>query len=404
MHNINPIVTAAMAPKNGPGTGHTQQRPPEKAFIVQSPVSTVTSSTTARSEMSPPNDPAQPSPASDMRTGATLSRTRSDESYRSNEAQRPYDPVTGQQPRNVGAYGSIQRQSSFGAINSRPQNMSPHLSSDNFNRPQLQTQTSNMSSYSSNSSYTPAAAPSQNYNTPSQISNNYSNSPAAYQTPQNFPPLTTLPPPGFSTMSQAPPSREQEVSYSGSASGPMAMNGMESTTTDTKMTNVSEGMLENMTPSYAMPVFGGEGYSRSPFAMADDFAAWLFNDSNFGPGVSPMGYAGSNGGMPNVIGPATIGLQAPYFNYDPVVSGYFSQPAPPNHPMAVNSILDTSLPESALSEDKRQQLLDLIISRFNETDHAPVRKQKEELLEGIENNDDRHVLSLHMMQTYIGSF
>jgi hypothetical protein len=169
------------------------------------------------------------------------------------------------------------------------------------------------------------------------------------------------------------------------------------------MNGVSEAMLENSTPSYAIPMFGGEGYSRSPFAMADDFAAWLFNDSNFGPGASPMGYAGSNQ-MGQIAGASSqIGLQAPYFNYDPSVAGYFNNPAPPSHPMAVNSILDTTLPESLLSEEKRKDLLDLIIGRFNETDHAPVKKQKEDLLEG-NKDDDHHVLSLHMMQTYISSY
>jgi hypothetical protein len=184
------------------------------------------------------------------------------------------------------------------------------------------------------------------------------------------------------------------------------MNGVESTSQmDTRMNGVSEAMLENNTPSYAIPMFGGEGYSRSPFAMADDFAAWLFNDSNFGPGASPMGYAAaSSGGVGQVAGASSqIGLQAPYFNYDPAVAGYFNNPAPPAHPMAVNSILDTTLPESVLSEEKRKDLLDLIIGRFNETDHAPVKKQKEDILEG-NKDDDSHVLSLNMMQTYIGSY
>lgn len=182
------------------------------------------------------------------------------------------------------------------------------------------------------------------------------------------------------------------------------MNGVESTSQmDTRMNSVSEAMLEQ-TPSYAIPMFGGEGYSRSPFAMADDFAAWLFNDSQFGPGTSPMGYPAASGNASQVGGASSqIGLQAPYFNYDPSVAGYFNNPAPPAHPMAVNSILDTTLPESVLSEDKRQELIDLIGGRFNETDHAPVKKQKEELLEGIKD-DDHHVLSLHMMQTYISSY
>jgi hypothetical protein len=180
------------------------------------------------------------------------------------------------------------------------------------------------------------------------------------------------------------------------------MNGVESTAQmDTRMNGVSEAIMDQ-TPSYAIPMFGGEGYSRSPFAMADDFAAWLFNDNQFGPGgQSPMGYPG--GANPIAGASSQIGLQAPYFNYDPSVTGYLTNPAPPAHPMAVHSILDTTLPESALSEEKRRDLLDLIIGRFNETDHAPVRKQKEEILDG-NKDDDHHVLSLHMMQTYISSY
>jgi hypothetical protein len=71
--------------------------------------------------------------------------------------------------------------------------------------------------------------------------------------------------------------------------------------------------------------------------------------------------------------------------------------------MAVTSLLDSSLPETVLSEEKAQEIIDLIKERFNETDHAPVAKQKEALLEG-DRNDDTHMMSRKMMQTYIGSF
>jgi serine/threonine protein kinase len=37
-------------------------------------------------------------------------------------------------------------------------------------------------------------------------------------------------------------------------------------------------------PSYSISLFGGEGFNRTPFAMADDFAAWLFDDNEVGPG------------------------------------------------------------------------------------------------------------------------
>jgi len=71
--------------------------------------------------------------------------------------------------------------------------------------------------------------------------------------------------------------------------------------------------------------------------------------------------------------------------------------------MAVTSLLDTSTPEMILSEDKSQEIIDLIKERFNETDHAPVARQKEALLDGDRNNDS-HMMSRKMMQTYIGSF
>jgi hypothetical protein len=81
--------------------------------------------------------------------------------------------------------------------------------------------------------------------------------------------------------------------------------------------------------------------------------------------------------------------------------GFFPAAQQP-HPMAVTSILDTS-PETVLSEEKSQAIVDLIKERFNETDHAPVARQKEAILEG-DRTDDSHMLSRKMMQTYIGSY
>lgn len=71
--------------------------------------------------------------------------------------------------------------------------------------------------------------------------------------------------------------------------------------------------------------------------------------------------------------------------------------------MALTSLLDTSLPETILSEEKSQAIIDLIKERFNETDHAPVARQKEALLEG-DRSEDSHMMSRKMMQTYIGSY
>ncbi|KAF2877659.1 fungal-specific transcription factor domain-containing protein [Massariosphaeria phaeospora] len=407
MHNLNPIVTAAMAPKDGPlklasikNTRPVRQGPPERSFALQSPASAVTASSATATQMSPPH---LHSPASNIGRQDSLHRAGSDESYRSVPDSNPYDMVA----QGSGNFAPPPRPSTFSSFNGpqQPHHHSPHMNNANFQRPELRTQTSNLSSYGTSSPYTSATTPSQSY-PPSAVPTTYqNNAPSSYQTQGSFPPLSTLPPPEYPPQADAPVPREQDSQYYNGASGHTPMNGVETTSQmNSRMNSVSDAILET-TPSYAMPMFGGEGYSRSPFAMADDFAAWLFNDSNFGPGASPMGYPAGSGSVGGTAGSASsqIGLQAPYFNYDPAVAGYYNNPAPPSHPMAVHSILDTSLPETVLSEDKRKDLLDLIGGRFNETDHAPVKKQKDDIFEG-NKDDDSHVLSLHMMQTYISSY
>ena len=168
-------------------------------------------------------------------------------------------------------------------------------------------------------------------------------------------------------------------------------------------TGVSEAaLMDQMAASYTVPVFGGEGYNRSPFAMADDFAAWLFNDPHFNNAAS-ISRQSVSGAVPSLMDGSSTQFQAPYYQNDPSVDGTYTPAIPAQHPMAVTSIVDSSPPETILSEEKRQQLLDLIIMRFNETNHAPVGKQKEALLDG-DRDEDSHVLSLRMMQRYIGSF
>ncbi|CAI6337460.1 unnamed protein product [Periconia digitata] len=387
MQNLNPIVTAAMANKsgstgkNGPMKSSPTQHS-ERPYGLQSPSSAVSNLPASATQMSPPH---QFSPVSSMGRSDSINRAGSDESYRSNNPDaKPYDVQT-QSP---GTFVAPPRPSTFSTFgNGRSQlHNSPHMGNGNFQRPELRAQTSNISSYGSSSPYNSAVTPSQSY--PTSASTSYQGNSNKY--PQQ---------------AGAPASKDDGQYYNGSA-GQTPMNGVESTAQqqlDTRMNGVSEAIMDQ-TASYAMPMFGGEGYSRSPFAMADDFAAWLFNDSQFGPGASPMAYQAGSAAMTQAGASAQIGLQAAYFNYDPTVSGsvHFN-PAPPSHPMAVTSILDTSLPESALSEEKRKDLLYLISDRFNETDHAPVKKQKEDLLEG-NKEDDHHVLSLHMMQNYIGSY
>ncbi|KAI1514828.1 Fungal specific transcription factor domain containing protein [Pyrenophora tritici-repentis] len=377
MHNLNPIVTAALGGKNAPPKPLGMKT--QVSHGMQSPVSGA-STNGQSSAMSPPNFQSPASTATLSRQDS-LQRTGSEDRYRSGSDAKPYD----MQSQSMGSFAPPPRPAALGNYSGgrTPLHNSPHVGNGNFTRPELRTQTSGLSSYGSSSPFNSAVTPSQSQYTPSS-STAYQNSASAYPSQQNFPPFTSLPPPEYPQPAGTPISREAENQFYNGTSGQTPMNGVESTgQMDDRMHGVSDAIMDQ-NPAYAIPMFGGAGYSRSPFAMADDFAAWLFNDNQFNPGgASPMDYPGGA---------------------NPVaVAGYLNNPAPPSHPMAVHSILDTTLPETALSEDKRRDLLDLIHLRFNETDHAPVKKQKEDIMEG-DRDDSHHVLSLHMMQTYISSY
>ena len=198
--------------------------------------------------------------------------------------------------------------------------------------------------------------------------------------------MSTLPPPIYNAMAHVPPSGFNHFTNPSS-------NFDNTKDTDEEMGNTSESPMVDISG----PVFGGEGYAPSPTQMADDFAAWLglFGDGSMNGAIPAMGY--QRGSLQN-DGQSFMDHNG---NNSAIASSF---PAlPPQHPMAVTSILDSSLPAAILSEEKRQELLALIKSRFNETNHVLVSKLKEELLCG-DLDDPSHVLCLRSMQTYIGSY
>ncbi|OJD18794.1 hypothetical protein AJ78_01201 [Emergomyces pasteurianus Ep9510] len=153
--------------------------------------------------------------------------------------------------------------------------------------------------------------------------------------------------------------------------------------------------------SYALPIFGGETLNRSPFAMTDDFTAWLFNDHS--NNNSPIAYPNASTMIPNYADPVSGQFPGPYYPSDVALTSYFTNVVQPQHPMSVTSLLDSGPPQPIMSDDKRNELLDLIQTRFNETNQAAVKKRKDALLDG-NIDDDGHVLSLRMMQIYIASY
>ena len=183
--------------------------------------------------------------------------------------------------------------------------------------------------------------------------------------------MSNLPPPGYPHVSQNGPFQPQQwLNESGEMRNPLdEMAGVMST----------ESALTDGT----MPMFDHDGYTRSPNFLTDNFTAWLFNDQNM-PGQN-------SNGNPN-LDPS---LRLPFSGTMPTM--------PPQTSMAVTSLLEPPTKQSILSDKKRRQIIDLIESRFNETNHSPVAKQKEQLLAG-NRDQEGHVLSLKSFQTYIGSY
>jgi hypothetical protein len=193
---------------------------------------------------------------------------------------------------------------------------------------------------------------------------------------QHFPPMSSLPPPVFAHMAQNGPFQQQYYS-----NGDM-MTGRGITTDDIN------GIVQTDSPltDGSLPVFDTEGYTRSPVVMADNFAAWLFNDPQF------SNNAGQRIHDTTVLDPS---LRLPLGGNMPTI--------PPQSSMAVTSLLEPPSRNAILSESKRQQILELVQNRFNESNHSPVAKQKEQLLSG-DCNAEGHVLSQRSLQAYINSY
>jgi hypothetical protein len=147
---------------------------------------------------------------------------------------------------------------------------------------------------------------------------------------------------------------------------------------------------------YNYPTFGSEEYNAA-YGLADDFTAWLFNDANSGSAdFSPSNF------MPNYVEPPLNLNQGPAFIQSPASSDNVKSTM--SHPMSVTSILDnTERSQYIMSEEKRQELLNLMRTQFIERPHDAVKKRKDSVFEG-DIDGEGHILSLRMMHTYIGSY
>ncbi|KAM4057002.1 fungal specific transcription factor [Hirsutella rhossiliensis] len=158
--------------------------------------------------------------------------------------------------------------------------------------------------------------------------------------------------------------------------------------------------LDQMAMPRAGPVFGDdEALNKSPYVgMPEDFMAYLFNalPSSACPAGPVVPAAAPNYGD----------LQRHQYSMPCLVDesasvGYF--PPEPQQVMAVHNLLDQNAPQGSLSEDKSEELFDLIKDRFHENDVPPIDRRRESIIGG-DRSQGHHPLSRRMMQTYICSY
>ncbi|KAI0523686.1 fungal-specific transcription factor domain-containing protein [Xylaria bambusicola] len=210
--------------------------------------------------------------------------------------------------------------------------------------------------------------------------------------PNNFPAFS-LPPSDFNAANGVGAGSTSTPQYAPAASTDYGEHSHPQTSTDMML-------LDQMTAQATMPVFGPDGMiNKSPYvSIPEDFVAYLFNTTSPNRSPSTVGHIVTRNPYSS-YGDYQQQYSVQYSGCDGVPLGYF----PPGQVMAVTNLLDSNLPESILSDEKSQEIFDLIKERFDENSHAPVDRQGENLLEG-DRSDDEHMLSRKMMQIYIGSY
>jgi Fungal specific transcription factor domain len=155
----------------------------------------------------------------------------------------------------------------------------------------------------------------------------------------------------------------------------------------------------DLSAGFTYPIFGGDVYNRSPVARGAEFAEWLFNDNQ--PAMATI--TPSSSILPGYIDLNTTQIQVPFCAEDSY-GNYYPSDLQPHDPMSMMSILQSTTPtRSIISEDKRSELLHLIENRFHERPHDGVKSCKAAIFEG-DISDNRHILSLYMLQKYIASY
>ncbi|KAI4176755.1 MAG: hypothetical protein LQ343_000848 [Gyalolechia ehrenbergii] len=330
--------------------------------------------------------------STDYGHSSQLQRSNSDDQHYAHAASRCYESKTPVDQINVPRYDPNVRNGNLDSI--------APLHSQQFFLSNTHSRSSTLpgpgSWRSSPTSYASSTAHHSSFS--AQFSDGHG--PTGHHRQQDFPPMLPLPPPVYPAASQI--SVPADRSSYATANNPQPSIEMHSG--PDMMNSIGFDQLPPAVQSapYSTQGFEAEAHDRSPYTLPEDFTTWLFND----PQLSLSPPEGQRQGSMSLG--ATLFMDESVNTschargpYDDIINDQFDGLVP-QHPMSVTSIVDPAQTEAIISEEKWKQLLDLIETRFNETDPA-AQEQKDDLLKG--NCDESyHVLSLPMMQTYIRSY
>lgn len=330
--------------------------------------------------------------STDYGRSSQLQRSNSDDQYHAHAASKFYEPKTPIDPINVPRYDLNTRNGNLDSI--APLQPQQFFSSDAHSRSNTMPGPGSWRSFPT--SYTSSTA--QHTSFPAHLPDGHGS--MGYIRHQDFPPMLPLPPPGYPAASQNTVPADRS-SYA-AANHPQPSIETHPTADMTSTNGFDQVPPDLQTGPYSTQGFEAEAHDLYPYTLPEDFTTWLFND----PQLSLYPPDGQRQGSMSLGATAFMDesvnvSRTTHGSHDDIMNDQFDRLVP-QHPMSVTSIVDPAQTEAILSEEKWQQLLELIEVRFNETDDA-AQKQKDELLLGY-REDSCHVLSLPMIQTYIRSY
>lgn len=214
-----------------------------------------------------------------------------------------------------------------------------------------------------------------------------------FRSPTNFSNLPQLPPFGF-PQGYGPPSSAR----SGSIMSPsMISSADQHPMPNSRAGSISDfNVIDQMATGYAMPVFGHGGFNRSPPTIMDDaFLNSLFDTT----GMEPMN--ASPPGPEPMLNTQVFNVPLPKLDSDGTPTEQ-SMPGGSWNTTPTTNGLDITMRESNISQKKKHRLADLV-NRWSEIEQYPGRRTKGDILMG-DTSDPHHVMSLHMLKTYITSY